>query len=434
MIYKFPLEVQKWIIDKKLPPDGDTLYQHRIRGTGHTAYVYLMSAKSVNLTTDRHQQQFATVASLQSSELSLNTYEPIETVKHLRHPGPSVQLSRNPGQSNIPPPKLPKPARSIKSEEPIGWICHECTYINIPTRPGCEICSADRPIDYTIPTEYVLPNEEIERIRREEEIEREMRQRAEEERSEHLAALLQTDDIDLITNNEEFDCPICFDIIPIGAGVVLRECLHMFCRLCLMGAVQHSEEAELRCPYQDEKYTCESSIQEREIRALVNKDLYQQILHRSLVTAESQEIHSYHCATTDCVGWCIYEDLVNFFECPVCKKENCLTCKAIHEGMNCKQYQEDIKLKAANDTSIRRTKEYLDLMVEQGNAMLCPQCQIIVMKKDGCDWIKCSVCKTEICWVTKGRRWGPRGEGDISDGCKCGVNNIKCHVNCGNCH
>jgi len=39
--------------------------------------------------------------------------------------------------------------------------------------------------------------------------------------------------------------------------------------------------------------------------------------------------------------------------------------------------------------------------------MHCPQCKVILQKKDGCDWLKCSICKTEICWVTKGPRWGP---------------------------
>lgn len=47
------------------------------------------------------------------------------------------------------------------------------------------------------------------------------------------------------------------------------------------------------------------------------------------------------------------------------------------------------------------------LMLQQGEAMHCPQCQIVVQKKDGCDWIRCTVCHTEICWVTKGPRWGP---------------------------
>lgn len=47
-------------------------------------------------------------------------------------------------------------------------------------------------------------------------------------------------------------------------------------------------------------------------------------------------------------------------------------------------------------------------MVKDGDAMHCPSCQIVVQKKDGCDWIRCSVCKTEICWATKQARWGPK--------------------------
>lgn len=46
-------------------------------------------------------------------------------------------------------------------------------------------------------------------------------------------------------------------------------------------------------------------------------------------------------------------------------------------------------------------------MLQNGEAMKCPRCDIIVQKKDGCDWICCVMCKTEICWVTKQARWGP---------------------------
>ena len=47
-------------------------------------------------------------------------------------------------------------------------------------------------------------------------------------------------------------------------------------------------------------------------------------------------------------------------------------------------------------------------MIKNGEAMKCPTCAVVVMKKDGCDWIRCSMCKTEICWATKGPRWGPK--------------------------
>lgn len=261
------------------------------------------------------------------------------------------------------------------------------------------------------------------------------RQRRETEQSQkNFQQLLKTDDQHLVPNTESFDCPICFDKINPGGGVVLRECLHSFCRECLKGAIQHNEEAYLKCPYQDESYSCNASLQDREIKFLVPEDVYERYLQKSLSTAESQEINSFHCKTPDCQGWCIYEDHVNFFKCPVCKKENCLTCKAIHEGVNCKKYQDDLQAQAINNVAARRTREMLHDMVKKGDAMHCPQCKVILQKKDGCDWIKCSICKTEICWVTKGPRWGPLGPGDSSGGCHCRVNGEPCHPDCNNCH
>ena len=44
----------------------------------------------------------------------------------------------------------------------------------------------------------------------------------------------------LIANQEEIECPICFDTIPIGEGVVLRECLHSFCRYVAGGNLSRS--------------------------------------------------------------------------------------------------------------------------------------------------------------------------------------------------
>ena len=46
-------------------------------------------------------------------------------------------------------------------------------------------------------------------------------------------------------------------------------------------------------------------------------------------------------------------------------------------------------------------------LIDNGEAMYCPKCKVIVQKKDGCDWICCLMCKTEICWVMKQARWGP---------------------------
>ena len=102
---------------------------------------------------------------------------------------------------------------------------------------------------------------------------------------------------------------------------------------------------------------------------LLNEEEFQKYLQRSLATAESQAANSFHCQTPNCQGWCIYDDEVNDFDCPVCQKRNCLTCKAIHFPVNCKEYQDDLKRNAANDEAARKTKEYLEvggLMIEKG--------------------------------------------------------------------
>ena len=57
----------------------------------------------------------------------------------------------------------------------------------------------------------------------------------------------------------------------------------------------------------------------------------------------------------------------------------------------------------------------LQRMLTQGDAMRCSSCGVIVQKKEGCDWIKCSVCRTELCWATKGPRWGPKvGQSEVA--------------------
>ncbi|XP_035270573.1 ranBP-type and C3HC4-type zinc finger-containing protein 1-like [Anguilla anguilla] len=90
------------------------------------------------------------------------------------------------------------------------------------------------------------------------------------------------------------------------------------------------EEPEVACPYRDDSYACDCTLQEREIRALVSGEEYERWLRRGLSVAESRCESSYHCASLDCPGWCEYEDTVNTFHCPVCGKHNCLLCKVPH--------------------------------------------------------------------------------------------------------
>ncbi|KAM5245710.1 ranBP-type and C3HC4-type zinc finger-containing protein 1 isoform 8-T8 [Ctenodactylus gundi] len=323
--YGFPPILQQWVIGQRLARDQETLHSHGVRRNGDSAYLYLLSACNTSLNPQEVQRdrQLRMLEDLGFKDLTLQP-------RGL----PKSGAPQEPG--GVQPETAQEPL-------PVGWQCPGCTFINKPTRPGCEMCCCARPEGYQVPASYQPDEEERARL----------------------------------------------------AG----------------------EEEALR-----------------QYQQLLSPEDYQRFLDLSVSIAENRSALSYHCKTPDCKGWCFFEDDVNEFTCPVCFRVNCLLCKAIHERMNCKEYQDDLALRAQNDTAARQTTEMLQVMLQQGEAMYCPQCRIVVQKKDGCDWIRCTVCHTEICWVTKGPRWGPGGPGDTSGGCRCRVNGIPCHPSCQNCH
>ncbi|XP_069813046.1 sharpin isoform X2 [Dendropsophus ebraccatus] len=442
--YQFHPSIQRWIIGQCLCSDERTVASYGVRKDGDTAFLYLLGAKQAKLTPQEayisgssqpfppglpgsmpgatwdERNKFNTMPARPSPRNGVSQYFWAEKMEQ-----PLLPLELQPiGQ------KPPAPAAPPSPAQP-GWSCPQCTFINKPTRPGCEMCSADRPSDYVVPEEYTPDEVERRRLQLEKDSYQQYKKALEEERQQNFLHLIQLDNEVLIPNQEPIECRICYTDVPAGGGVLLRECLHSFCRECLRQVVNCCEDPEVSCPFRDDTYACDRKLQDRE---LVSVDEYSRLLERSLVVAESRSQNSYHCRTADCRGWCIYEDSVNEFVCPICEAQNCLICKAIHDGMNCKEYQDDLRIRAQNDAAAKQTSDMLKTLVQTGEAMYCPACQIIVQKKDGCDWIRCTMCQTEICWVTKGPRWGPQGPGDTSGGCQCNVNGRKCDPRCQNCH
>ncbi|XP_004630827.1 ranBP-type and C3HC4-type zinc finger-containing protein 1 isoform X1 [Octodon degus] len=419
--YGFPPSLQQWVIGQRLARDQETLHSHGVRRNGDSAYLYLLSAcnTSLNPREVQRQRQLRMLEDLGFKDLTLQPRGPLEPSP----PKPGVPQDLGGAKPN----GVPEPP-------PVGWQCPGCTFINKPTRPGCEMCCCSRPEAYQVPASYQPDEEERARLAGEEEALRQYQQRKQQQQEGNYLQHVQLEQRSLVLNAEPAECPVCYAVLAPGEAVVLRECLHTFCRECLQGTIRNSQEAEVSCPFIDDTYSCPGKLLEREIRALLSPEDYQRFLDLSVSIAENRSAFSYHCKTPDCKGWCFFEDDVNEFTCPVCFHVNCLLCKAIHERMNCKEYQDDLALRAQNDLAARQTTEMLQVMLQQGEAMHCPRCRIVVQKKDGCDWIRCTVCHTEICWVTKGPRWGPGGPGDTSGGCRCRVNGIPCHPSCQNCH
>ena len=67
--------------------------------------------------------------------------------QHQNQPGNIQAVLGIPAQlqdpNALPPPLPPEP-------KPVGWVC-QCTWLNKPHRPSCEMCMTDRPADYVVP-------------------------------------------------------------------------------------------------------------------------------------------------------------------------------------------------------------------------------------------------------------------------------------------
>ncbi|XP_054285108.1 uncharacterized protein LOC129001725 isoform X2 [Macrosteles quadrilineatus] len=469
--FEIPAAVQRWILGKQLATDDrSTLQQHNVTQQHCPVFLYLVApeaetTKAAELVAEREPEEAIAIAagttptqpngrgwyyndeedhySLCESEVTEHSSKgsspeprvespPEQTpdvveealvVFPVNQPEEAVEDVGAEANGAAGPDPLPTTTTVVDCQA-TGWKCTACTLINTLTRPGCMACGSDRPADYQ------ATGAEQQRLLEEPNT----HQAAGEEKTKNYQELMVLENADLIPSSEAFECTVCLTECAAGDGVVLRDCLHSFCRACLAHTVQFTDDAEVKCPFRDHQYACDSTLQEREIKALVTPEVYEQHLAKSVAQAENKIGNAFHCKSPDCPGWCIFEDNVNTFQCPVCNQVNCLTCQAIHPGMDCKQHQEKAQLEAETNTDARRTREMLEEMVQRGEALPCPTCHVVLMKKWGCDWLRCSMCKTEICWVTRGPRWGPGGKGDTSAGCKCGVNGVKCHPKCNYCH
>ncbi|KAF6101083.1 SHANK associated RH domain interactor [Phyllostomus discolor] len=115
--FGFPPAVQRWVIGKCLCVPERSLASYGVRQDRDPAFLYLLSA-------------------------------PRET------PGRSPQrpqkmdgeLSHRLFPQSLGLPQAPQPASSsLPSPLQSGWPCPSCTFINIPSRPGCEMCNTQRP-------------------------------------------------------------------------------------------------------------------------------------------------------------------------------------------------------------------------------------------------------------------------------------------------
>ncbi|XP_076828334.1 ranBP-type and C3HC4-type zinc finger-containing protein 1 [Brachyhypopomus gauderio] len=159
--YGFHPRVQRWVIGQCLCSDLRSLASYGACRDGDTAFLYLLSARHARLTRQQCQQD-------QESALLTPTPKATPTPPASAN-SPAAHDWR--GYSTLPPRLNHSSMGSSgggaekhnisdiislemlqlgggnmrQSTSQLGWSCPSCTFINKSTRPGCEICSSDRP-------------------------------------------------------------------------------------------------------------------------------------------------------------------------------------------------------------------------------------------------------------------------------------------------
>ncbi|KAL1006469.1 hypothetical protein UPYG_G00072770 [Umbra pygmaea] len=200
--YGFHPRVQRWVIGQCLCADQRSLASYGVRRDGDTAFLYLLSARHARLTRQllQQDQESALLApqpphgppgngpSTSQDWRGYNTLPPRPSHCSMGSNGAGAErlnISEIKDLINLEMPQLGE-ALSPKKSVHQGWACPSCTYINKPTRPGCEICSTDRPDSYTVPGSYTPDPLELRRIQQEKEAVRQYQQ--EKGRREELRA------------------------------------------------------------------------------------------------------------------------------------------------------------------------------------------------------------------------------------------------------
>lgn len=130
----------------------------------------------------------------------------------------------------------------------------------------------------------------------------------------------------IVTNHFEFECGICCTDIEPTHGIVLRNCLHNFCKECIIQMVNLSDDIAIKCPFSSANFQCTEEIQDREVRGLLSAEQFEKYLMKTINFAERNTTQTFHCKLPNCIGWCECDDQLHNFRCPVCHSNNCINC------------------------------------------------------------------------------------------------------------
>ncbi|XP_033838346.1 ranBP-type and C3HC4-type zinc finger-containing protein 1-like [Periophthalmus magnuspinnatus] len=149
--YGFHPRVQRWVIGQCLCTDPRSLASYGVQKDGDTAYLYLISARQARITRQLFQQDLESALLAPppppgNGPMSQDRrgYSTLPTRLHNNQggSGSAVDLKDILDFENL---QINDKTNKASKTQQTEWACPLCTFINKPSRPGCEICATARP-------------------------------------------------------------------------------------------------------------------------------------------------------------------------------------------------------------------------------------------------------------------------------------------------
>ncbi|PWA25429.1 hypothetical protein CCH79_00005372 [Gambusia affinis] len=153
--YGFHPRVQRWVIGQCLCSDPRSLASYGVQKDGDTAYLYLISARQARITRQlfQHDLENSLMASAlpPGSSLTSHVWRGYSTLpSKLPHNNQETGGGNNKAGDikdvlDFEKLQLNDHSNKASKTQQTEWACPSCTFINKPSRPGCEICATARP-------------------------------------------------------------------------------------------------------------------------------------------------------------------------------------------------------------------------------------------------------------------------------------------------
>uniref|UniRef100_A0A1A7W9G0 Sharpin and rbck1 related n=1 Tax=Iconisemion striatum TaxID=60296 RepID=A0A1A7W9G0_9TELE len=149
--YGFHPRVQRWVIGQCLCTEPRSLASYGVQKDGDTAYLYLISARQACITRQLFQQDLESALLVTplppgngSSSQDWRGYSTLPS--RLSHNNQGAGGGNNiKDVLDIEKLQLNDHTNKASKTQQTEWACPSCTFINKPSRPGCEICATARP-------------------------------------------------------------------------------------------------------------------------------------------------------------------------------------------------------------------------------------------------------------------------------------------------